>query len=155
MTRAARVAVLVLLAGCARPPRDDFEREPSDGACYAAFGDAVDAWEAKVGALPEHCIDVDADYGIVVVDETPCVREDGVTRQLGCVVHSAHAIYLDAELDESERVSVAVHEWLHVLSLCALGTGDPRHEDPRVWSRAGDDSAEELAVSSAHVDACL
>lgn len=33
--------------------------------------------------------------------------------------------------------SVAVHEWMHVLSSCLLGSADPLHRDPRVWTAAG------------------
>jgi len=107
---------------------------------------ASEAWEALRGPLPVRCHNIS---DLVIVAEltrgelaSVCpTAEPGIV--VGCFlapmpgVDTEPIIYIASDVDASLRSDSAIHEWVHALAWCALGSSDSEHADASLWEPPG------------------
>jgi hypothetical protein len=115
-------------------------RPRTDGpACVESFGAVLEGWEALVGSVPEDCAHLDETYNLQLMsDQMPCTG-DVSGRVVGCSIsppgpRNEGDMFVNAhDTDETQRVDISVHEWVHALAYCVRGSGDPGHDDVTLW----------------------
>ncbi len=127
--------------------------QPVSNACLRAYSAAADAWAEEL-ELSEACAYLDKSVLVRVVApaELPCVEVAGCSFE--------GEMYLSAALTDGQAVSVAIHEWLHLISLCETGNGDVEHLNVALWAGldeqgARGDTIEAVALRAAQRGPCL
>lgn len=98
------------------------------------------AWEYHIGPLQYKCLERLDEYTIKEVDDIPkCGSKDPPSYDSfgGCVTHSNKTIRMLDRCDEYQMTRTALHEYIHVMSKCEHGSGDPDHESKVLWERNG------------------
>lgn len=139
----------LVLAGCAvgdvETPRPRIEAN----ACFSSFANAVEGWDYFVGPVPAKCQHLDESYRIVVTNgPMPCKASDP-GRVVGCQMPDERAIYIAADVSETKKVDISVHEWIHALSQCIDGDGDPNHLKLAAWGKHPHDHTVDISPDNA------
>ena len=142
---------LFILSACAT---DHEPTEPSlTGVCVRSFRAVLEAWETNARErVPDECAFLDAEYRVSLASEMPeCEGEPiGVNETVaGCTLPEQHAILIQDQLDELQRLDISIHEWIHALANCVYGDPDNEHLRAGLWLVFGAQSTEGQAFGSA------
>ena len=119
----------------------------------------VAAWEEVVGPVSLECNQVAINAIVTEVDTQDKFPESCKLNELpptkirvGCNVHrivqsdsgkvEQDYIYILANRTTRSMLDSAVHEYIHLLSTCEYGDGDPDHIDAALWDRYGTNTVE-------------
>ena len=128
-------------------------------ACARSFHAVLEAWETRLGRVPDECALLDTRYTVSVVTEDvlaaacePDAPDDVIG---GCTQPDARTILVLGGRPEIDQVDSAVHEWVHALADCASGAPDNDHLRGELWGIYGAETIETQAQAAAQIGACL
>ena len=119
---------------------------------------AVTAWEELIGPVSDGCYKRAADAIVTESGYFPdsCMVPPEMTglKYIGCYMPVKELdlgddmIFLLDSRTALQKMDTAVHEYIHLLSMCELGNPDPFHEDERLWDRYGTNTVEALGCAN-------
>lgn len=148
------VGCMALMSGCV-PVKQEAATRPITSACVRSFVPTLEAWEARLGRVPQRCAYLDREYDVIVSDAIPCgpALPNGLLL-VGCTRAQHRAIYVLAGRSPVQQLDTSVHEWVHALAACVTGNADDDHARTELWEGYGADAVEPQGIAAAQVGEC-
>jgi hypothetical protein len=132
--------IVLIISACELPVDTSVDYEDARRA-------TITAWEEVVGPVSDRCYERSADAMVVESGYFPesCILEKNY---VGCYIPTepfgvgGDMIFLLDSRTDLQKQDTAVHEFIHLLSMCTSMVGDPFHLDDRLWDGFGPDTVE-------------